>query len=405
PRKSDVVFVLLVVPSLSVTVNRVAEELFGQQRVSSLGILLEVSAVLSVLVFLVHYLLARYVLQNVLPKRKVVLCLSPIQGVRLITFLAQLGYARYLDFISYHQVREVAGTDQLLEAAHLVVWSEEFSSNEEELQSILRSHLCGVPSVHHQTLIDDLRGRVDLDHFNVWRFIANARPQTELMRMSWRIKEWIEPILASIFLIILSPLVIGIGILIRISSRGPVIFRQVRVGHFGRPFTLYKFRTMSVDAEQHGPQWSGIHDQRVTPFGRILRATRLDELPQLVNIIQGEMSFCGPRPERPEMYKLLERSVAEFSIRTLVRPGITGWAQIQAGYAASILESKKKLEYDLFYMQNMSPRFDLVILLYTLIHVVGYRVPQERAALQEGKHWISSALASSGLVAPSGGLK
>jgi len=136
-----------------------------------------------------------------------------------------------------------------------------------------------------------------------------------------------------------------------------------------------------VDAEANGLRWASDNDDRTTKLGRFMRRTRLDELPQLWNVIRGEMSFCGPRPERPEIYQALAREIPLFPLRTLVRPGITGWAQVYAGYAASVAESALKLEYDLFYIQNISPRLDLIVLIKTIaVALCGdARAPLERS--------------------------
>jgi lipopolysaccharide/colanic/teichoic acid biosynthesis glycosyltransferase len=177
----------------------------------------------------------------------------------------------------------------------------------------------------------------------------------------------LEPCLAVCLGVLLLPVIGVLALLIKLTSRGPVLYSQARTGYLGNMFTLLKFRSMVLDAEADGPQWAEDNDARATPLGRFMRRTRLDELPQLWNVIRGEMSFCGPRPERPEMYKQLEKDIPLFRMRTIVRPGITGWAQVCAGYAASVEESVKKLEYDLYYIKHMSPRLDAVILLKTLL--------------------------------------
>ncbi|HZM26378.1 MAG TPA: sugar transferase, partial [Gemmatimonadales bacterium] len=146
----------------------------------------------------------------------------------------------------------------------------------------------------------------------------------------------------------------------------PVLFTQQRVGERGRIFVLKKFRSMSVNAEANGPVWAAARDPRVTRVGRLLRRTRLDELPQFWNVLAGDMSFVGPRPERPEFVATLQREIPFYKGRHSVRPGITGWAQVRHRYAASIEDSMEKLQYDLYYIKNLSPLLDLVILLSTL---------------------------------------
>lgn len=158
-----------------------------------------------------------------------------------------------------------------------------------------------------------------------------------------------------------------IALLVRLSSPGPAIFRQERVGRDGSVFTLLKFRSMRADAEQaSGPAWARPEDPRVTPVGLFLRRTRLDELPQLWNILMGDMTLVGPRPERPHFVEVLSRSLPFYGLRHAMKPGLTGWAQVNNGYAASIDESAEKLSYDLFYIRHRSIMFDFYIMAKTL---------------------------------------
>lgn len=157
-----------------------------------------------------------------------------------------------------------------------------------------------------------------------------------------------------------------VALAIRLTSPGPVLYRQTRIGKGGRPFTLFKFRTMRRDAETAGAVWAEKDDPRITPFGRILRKLHLDELPQLLNILRGDMSFVGPRPERPEFVGELERHIPFYAIRHTVKPGLTGWAQLNFRYGASVEDSREKLEYDLFYVKNRSLALDLAVMAKTL---------------------------------------
>jgi exopolysaccharide biosynthesis polyprenyl glycosylphosphotransferase len=156
------------------------------------------------------------------------------------------------------------------------------------------------------------------------------------------------------------------ALLIRLDSPGPILYRQERIGKDDQPFQILKFRSMYADAEEDGaPQWADLQDPRVTRVGAILRRTRLDELPQLLNVLRGEMSLVGPRPERPVFVAQFGRQIPFYGVRHSVRPGITGWAQINYRYAASLEDAKRKLEYDLFYVKNRSIFLDLAILLQT----------------------------------------
>jgi exopolysaccharide biosynthesis polyprenyl glycosylphosphotransferase len=180
-------------------------------------------------------------------------------------------------------------------------------------------------------------------------------------------KRAVELVLALLLLLAALPLLVLLGALVRLESRGPAIYRQSRVGRDGVPFTLYKLRTMREDAEtESGPVWTDPErDPRVTRLGRFLRKLRLDELPQLWNVVRGEMSFVGPRPERPHFVDTLRLVIPYYDERHAVRPGITGWAQVKFGYGSTIEDSERKLQFDLYYMKNMSLLLDLAIVLET----------------------------------------
>jgi exopolysaccharide biosynthesis polyprenyl glycosylphosphotransferase len=193
--------------------------------------------------------------------------------------------------------------------------------------------------------------------------------KTETTRM---LKRVMDIGLALIGLTLSLPVMALVGIAVKLTSKGPVLFRQPRVGERGRIFVLNKFRSMTADAERHGAVWAQAHDPRVTRVGRWLRRTRLDELPQFWNVLVGDMSFVGPRPERPEFVGTLQKQIPFYMARHAVKPGITGWAQVRHHYAASIEDSMEKLQYDLYYIKNMSPLLDVVILLSTL-QVVFFR--------------------------------
>jgi lipopolysaccharide/colanic/teichoic acid biosynthesis glycosyltransferase len=161
-----------------------------------------------------------------------------------------------------------------------------------------------------------------------------------------------------------------VACLIKLESPGPVLYRQERVGLRGRSFSLWKFRSMRIDAEASGARWAAQRDPRVTRIGALIRAHRIDELPQLVNVLRGEMSLIGPRPERPIFVDQLVREIPDFAARTRVLPGLTGWAQVNFPYGASVEDARIKLDYDLCYIRNRSLRLDLRILLRTVAVVL-----------------------------------
>ena len=178
------------------------------------------------------------------------------------------------------------------------------------------------------------------------------------------IKSSIEFILSLLLLIITVPICILACIAIYVELRVNPIYTQKRVGLNGRVFKIYKLRSMYIDAEKDGPKWASENDERITKVGRIIRKTRIDELPQLVNILKRDMSFIGPRPERPEFIKEFIKYIPDFNDRLLVKPGITGWAQVNGGYS---LTPKEKLEFDKYYIKNRGFKLDLLILIKTII--------------------------------------
>ena len=206
-----------------------------------------------------------------------------------------------------------------------------------------------------------------------WLLASSGQPRLFYVR---KLKRAFDILLGSLVLLALLPvLLLGI-IAVAVTSKGPVFYRQERAGRFGSTIHLRKLRTMTVDAEKGGAQWSKPGDSRITPVGRILRKFRIDEIPQLWNVIRGQMSFVGPRPERHEMIEQLAEDIPLFSERVMVQPGLTGWAQVNYPYGSSIDDARRKLEYDLYYMKHMSIFLDFFILLDTVRIVVLGGAPQ-----------------------------
>ncbi len=191
--------------------------------------------------------------------------------------------------------------------------------------------------------------------------------------VNYKLKRIFDFLLAGILGVLCLPVILIIGLCVKFNTNGPAIYKQIRVGLRGKVFNLYKFRTMVVDAESHGPQWTSKDDPRITELGQFLRRTRLDELPQIYNVLLGNMSFIGPRPERPEFVAELEKQIPYYDLRHLIKPGITGWAQVMYDYGASVEDAKEKLQYDLFYIKNQSLLLDSIILLKTLRIVLNAR--------------------------------
>jgi sugar transferase (PEP-CTERM system associated) len=200
-----------------------------------------------------------------------------------------------------------------------------------------------------------------------WMIFSDGFIVTPLTRLA---KRTMDVGLSATALVLVAPVMLVTGILIRLTSKGPALYSQVRVGRWGAPFTMWKFRSMRTDAEAAGPQFAKKKDPRITGIGRFIRKTRIDELPQLINILRGQMSLVGPRPERPVFVKQLEEKIPFYGQRHQVKPGLTGLAQISYGYSEGEEDHLHKLQYDLCYIKNLSVTLDLAIMAKTLKVVV-----------------------------------
>lgn len=201
-----------------------------------------------------------------------------------------------------------------------------------------------------------------------WLVLSNGFGLSTWCRAAKRI---FDVTFALLLLLVTAPLMALTALAIKLDSVGPAVFRQERVGFMGRRFTVYKFRSMRLDAESNGPRWAAENDDRCTRVGSFLRRCRIDELPQIFNVLRGDMSFVGPRPERPYFVDLLNSRIRFYNLRHYAKPGITGWAQVMYPYGASIEDAYQKLQYDLYYAKNVSLRLDLLVLFKTVKVVFG----------------------------------
>ncbi|HET9831555.1 MAG TPA: exopolysaccharide biosynthesis polyprenyl glycosylphosphotransferase, partial [Vicinamibacterales bacterium] len=227
----------------------------------------------------------------------------------------------------------------------------------------------GVTFDHLASVYEEYTGKIAVENLRPsWLIFSEGFRKTRLLMAA---KRALDLTFAFLGLILAFPVMLIVGALVKLTSRGAMFYHQTRVGLHGHEFTVHKFRTMCEDAERTtGPVWSMANDSRVTPVGRFLRRTRLDELPQLWNVLKGEMSFVGPRPERPEFVRELTERIPYYGQRHVLKPGVTGWAQIRYTYGASVEDAIEKLQYDLYYIKNLSIALDLVILLETLKTVI-----------------------------------
>jgi len=246
-----------------------------------------------------------------------------------------------------------------------VVLALEERRNALPLQDLLRIKTAGVHVNDFSSFIERETGRVDLDTVNPsWLIFSDGFSSGRAV--SSVAKRMFDVIASGLLLLLTVPVIVLFALLVKIDSRGPAFFRQSRVGLYGQPFDVVKLRSMRTDAEADGARWAVANDPRITRVGRFIRKVRIDELPQAWSVLKGEMSFVGPRPERPEFVADLEDKLPYYAERHMVKPGITGWAQINYPYGASIEDARHKLEYDLYYAKNYTPFLDLLILLQTL---------------------------------------
>ncbi len=236
------------------------------------------------------------------------------------------------------------------------------------LASVLDCKLRGIRVEDWPSFYERLTGRIGVENLRPsWMIFSDGFRRASATRV---VKRIIDIGLALLFLVLGCPLFVVVALAIKLDSRGPIFFRQERVGQAGKVFRLLKFRTMYEGAEgETGPVWARENDPRVTRIGRLLRRLRLDEFPQIVNVLKGDVSFVGPRPERPHFVTMLQQRIPYYLQRLTVKPGITGWAQIRCPYGSTVEDAMQKLEYDLYYVKNMSIFLDLLIL-FTTVQVV-----------------------------------
>jgi sugar transferase (PEP-CTERM system associated) len=236
------------------------------------------------------------------------------------------------------------------------------------LRELLKLRFNGIVVEDSATLLERLTGKLYLNGLNPSSFIFSEgfriKPSQQISR---RI---VSTLTALIGLLILLPFIPILILMVRLSSPGPIFFHQTRVGMNGKNFKVHKFRTMRTDAEMAGAKWAVKNDPRVTKVGMFMRKTRLDELPQLWNVLIGDMGFVGPRPERPEFVPMLVEQIPYFELRHMIRPGLTGWAQVRFGYGATLAEAREKLEFDLYYIKHMTLGLDLLIMFETVKTII-----------------------------------
>lgn len=291
---------------------------------------------------------------------------SPEAGLKIVAVIALPGDpVAFEDAINLDDVKNLPSLVEELNC-ELIVIGDQFENNALPLEALIACKLSGVKIMDRLAFFEEVRGYVNLDSTKAdWIIFAEGfKGGSILERVA---KRAMDIAISVTFLIFTLPITMISVLAIKLTSRGPVFYRQERVGLFGKQFDILKLRTMKVDAEVSGvPEFAKEKDPRITAVGGFLRRTRIDEIPQTLNVLLGDMSFVGPRPERPYFVDQLKEKVPFYAERHCLKPGITGWAQIRYPYGASFEDSRRKLEYDLYYIKNYSLFLDLLIILQTL---------------------------------------
>lgn len=289
----------------------------------------------------------------------------PEYNVKVIGFLDELGQDIGKSLVNPRIVGAVTDVEEIVarEKVDRVVLSLKERRGGTPVQQLLSLKLAGVRVEDVHSCRERLSGEITLEHLTPsWLILSDGFEKSRVLLAAKRV---IDLLVSSFILLFGLPLLPLAALAIYLETGRPIFFRQSRVGYKGAEFELLKFRSMVQDAEKDGPRWASRDDSRVTKVGRFLRTTRLDEIPQLFNVLRGEMSLVGPRPERRVFCSMLETKIPYFNLRHSIRPGLTGWAQVKFRYSANLDDAREKLTLDLFYVKNLSLMVDFVILFET----------------------------------------
>jgi sugar transferase (PEP-CTERM system associated) len=325
-----------------------------------------------VAVILFTRFVCNHALRTAVFKRRIFVLGEGRKAGAIRTWVGQ-GLNHYFEVVGYYEPAHIAAdatkeTPNWVEEVRALKASEIVVAVEDRrglpVDQLLAARLNGLAVIDYQTFCERETGRLDLEALQPsWLIFSGGFCRSAV---SGVVKRGFDLIVASSMLILTLPLMLITGLLIKIESEGPIFYRQERVGLNGRTFKLLKFRSMRTDAEKDGVQWARADDNRVTRVGSIIRKLRIDELPQLLNVLKDDMSFIGPRPERPFFVEQLTHAIPFYRERHCVKPGITGWAQVNYPYGASLEDARNKLSYDLYYVKNRSLFLDLIILISTV---------------------------------------
>ena len=252
----------------------------------------------------------------------------------------------------------------------LVDFTDKLLRDPQITEKLLQYKLEGLQYYNYLEFYETYENKLPISHLSPKWFLENTGFEIYHNNFNLKAKRLLDLLFALLIGIFAAPVIVLAAIIVKLESKGPIFFIQERIGEGNKKFNIVKFRSMTTDAEKDGPQWASKNDNRVTKFGKIMRATRIDELPQLWNVLRGEMSFVGPRPEREYFIQQLEKEIPYYNLRHTVKPGLTGWAQVMYPYGASVEDAYRKLQYDLYYIKHHSIPFDVKVLLKTVTIVI-----------------------------------
>ncbi len=317
----------------------------------------------------------RYVvIMGVVEKQKIIFIGENDYTGDLLESIREDGQYRLVEFLKNTDVvnlrKELLKTYEMRKPDIMVDFTENLLMDPKVVDKLLEYKLSGLQYYNYLEFYETYENKLPVSHLSPKWFLENTGFEIYHNNFNLKAKRLLDLFFALMIGIMTMPVMAVAAIIVKLESKGPVFFIQERVGEGNRKFNIVKFRSMTTDAEKDGPKWASKNDNRVTKFGKLMRATRIDELPQLWNVLRGEMSFVGPRPEREFFIQQLEKEIPYYNLRHTVKPGLTGWAQVMYPYGASVDDAYRKLQYDLYYIKHHNIIFDMKVLLKTVTIVI-----------------------------------
>lgn len=314
------------------------------------------------------------VIMGIVEKQRIVFVGENDYTADLLESIKKDGQYRLIEFLRNVDVKklrkEVLNTYEVKKPGIIVDFTENLLLDPKLVDKLLQYKLTGLQYYNYLEFYETYENKLPVSHLSPKWFLQNTGFEIYHNNFNLKTKRLLDLIFALLIGAMTAPLMLISALIVKLESKGPIFFIQERIGEGNRKFNIVKFRSMTTDAEKDGPKWASKNDSRVTRWGKIMRATRIDELPQLWNVLRGEMSFVGPRPEREFFIQQLEKEIPYYNLRHTVKPGLTGWAQVMYPYGASVEDAYRKLQYDLYYIKHHDILFDMKVLLKTVTIVI-----------------------------------